>query len=115
MRRKKWRIIFDKKKQDIEIQDKIVDMELVPGYTIQVPNITYCIISNTEIIEAALLTLLTLQKKNNQSIRIIDFKLRSEFLNEIIIKGDEDSVNLYVDYFKNYLDDTISNLMVKKV
>ena len=115
MRRKKWKIIFDKNKQDIEIQDEIVDMELVPGYTIQVPNITYYIISNQEIIEAAILTLLTLQKKNNQSIRIIDFDLRSEFLNEIIIKGDEDSVNLYVNYFKNYLDNTISNLMVKKV
>ena len=95
-------ITFKRTMLNININKKDLIDYKVGNYEWKVPNCSYDIISDTSIIKAVYLTLITLQnKKKNVKIKKLD--LEDAYINEIKLKSSRKDICLFMEIFLDFI------------
>lgn len=107
--RKKETFYFRKIKQEINIDTKtITEVELVPGYTIDMPKITYAVISEEEIAIAIITIIAAMQRNQRKHIKLVTFDLKGEEICSVTVKANkkdyQDFCNMFTDILKEDIE-----------
>ena len=97
--RKKRILKFAKTKHNMEVDyDNIVTTEIVPGFEMDIPDITYSVITDAELM-ITILTILTVMCNKKRKIKLISINL-DNYNCEIIVKSNEKD---YFDFCDTFL------------
>ncbi len=108
---KKRKFIFDRKIQNINITSKeLQSYEVVPGYSCDLPELSYEIITNISIL-VAINTILTKFKDKNFSLKKIELIGKND--NMIIIKSNYQDYFDFTQAFVLLLDKNIENIQLE--
>lgn len=109
--KRKRKLLFDRIIKDIQIEkDNIVDVSIVPGYSVKMPSYNYKVVTEGEILTALYTTILMMQRKG-KDIYLVSTTLREHY-NEIIVRANEID---FLEFCKNFtllLSDDIENIRI---
>ena len=97
--RKKRILKFAKTKHNMEVDyDNIVTTEIVPGFEMDIPNITYSVVPDAELL-MAVFTIITVMRSRNKKIKLVSVDFDNNYTCEIVIKSNEDDYIQFCDTF----------------
>ena len=111
MRRKRI-FYFKKKKQNIEIDyDHLVPTQVVPGYTIDMPDMHWSVVSDNKV-AIAMFTVFAVMQEKNKKIKFISITMDNEYACEIKMKANQKDYLEFCSTFLTLLKDDIEEIEI---